>query len=60
MMPTATVTITDAITDPKSSLSYGGDGGIHYNGAQSDSVPLRIVSGWQPNPGIAISGSPNH
>jgi hypothetical protein len=23
--------------------TYGGDGGIHYNGAHSDSVALRIV-----------------
>jgi Bacterial Ig-like domain (group 3) len=39
--------------------TYGGDGGSHYNGAQSDSVPLRIVGGSRPNPGIATSGAPN-
>ncbi len=38
--------------------TYGGDGGIHYNGAQSDSVPLRIVVGGSlPKPSIAVSAT---
>lgn len=40
--------------------TYGGDGGIRYNGAQSNSVPLRIVGESQPRADIAISGAPNH
>ena len=28
--------------------TYGGDGGVHYNGAHSNSVPLRIVN--EPRP----------
>jgi hypothetical protein len=40
--------------------TYGGDGGIHYTGAQSDSAPLRILGESQSRAGIAISGAPNH
>jgi hypothetical protein len=38
--------------------TYGGDGGIYYNGAQSSSVPLRVVvGGSQTKPIVAVSAS---
>lgn len=38
--------------------TYGGDGGSRYNGATSNSVPLRIVIGRSPNVAIGATSGP--
>ncbi len=40
--------------------TYGGDGGAHYVGAQSKSVPLRIIEESRLKPNVAISGKPDY
>ena len=38
--------------------TYGGDGGSRYNGATSNSVPLRIVVGRSSNIATGATGGP--
>jgi len=56
-------TLRDSTLEPGSYnivATYGGDGGAHYVGAHSDSVPLRVIEESRLKPNLAIGGKLDH